>query len=151
MWNMVFESPAYRDLSVIARCLLQEFMHIHRPDRNGALSISVRNAAKLLRCNERPVIRAFDELQSHGFIALTEGHHWINGLAREWKLTFEPCGGCEPTDEWQKWNPEKPFRVVAKKNPRMYQIQRSVVPDTTVKAEKGKSVVPDTTVQRVSH
>jgi len=109
MCRVMFDSPAYRDLSLAARALLDEFTHIYRPERNGALSISTKNAARQLNCNERTAIKAFQELIEHGFLMLTEGHYWQQRKAREWRLTFEPCNNREPTDEWEQWTPEKQF------------------------------------------
>lgn len=106
MCRVMFDSPAYRDLSLSARVLLDEFMHLYRPDRNGTLSISTKNAAKRLNCAEKTAMKAFPELVEHGFLALTEGHYWQQRKAREWRLTFEPCHGREPTDEWKEWTPK---------------------------------------------
>ena len=98
-------SPAYRDLRPAARCLLEEFQRIYRPSRNGFLSISTRDAAKLLKVSEPTAQKAFYDLASHGFIKLEEGHYWQQGKAREWRLTFEPFEGSEPTDDWRFWKP----------------------------------------------
>ena len=96
-------SPAYRDLKCPARCLLEEFQRIYRPQRNGRLSISTRNAERLLKVSENTACKAFRDLTSHGFIVLTKGHLWQQRESREWRLTFEPCNGREPTDEWRYW------------------------------------------------
>jgi hypothetical protein len=99
----ILASPAYRDLTPIARCLLEEFQHIYRPNRNGQLSISVKNASALLNAHKDTAGRAFYELAEHGFIALKKDHYLRERLAREWALTFEPLNNREPTDDWLKW------------------------------------------------
>lgn len=141
MCRVMFESPAYRDLSLTSRGLLDEFMHIYRPERNGTLSISTMKAAKQLNCNERTAIKAFYELVEHGFLMLTEGHYWQQRKAREWRLTFEPCNNREPTDEWERWTPEKPFPLPYKKNPRLHSVQQTAAPST---AKKGCPAVSST-------
>ena len=104
----MLSSPAYRDLKPVARCLLEEFQRIYRPDRNGQLSLSVKNASALLNAHKDTCGRAFYELAEHGFIELKKGHYWTQRLAREWALTFEELNGREPTDDWKKWELGKP-------------------------------------------
>ena len=107
-FECILESPAYRDLKPVARCLLEEFQRIYRPTRQGALSISVVNAQQLLGVSKRTAQNAFHDLESHGFIKLTKGHLWQQRMAREWALTFEKqATGKQPTDDWQNWTPIK--------------------------------------------
>lgn len=110
-------SPAYRNLTCAARCLLQEFQLIHRPGRNGYLSISVNKAMVLLKVSKKTARRAFHELAEHGFLVLVKGEYWQERLAREWRLTIEPWNGREPTDDWQKWEAGAPLVVLPKKSP----------------------------------
>jgi len=101
-------SPAYRDLKPVARCLLEEFQRIYRPNRNGQLSISVANAAKLTHASKEPVSRAFYELADHGFLKPMKDAYWTERAAREWALTFESLNGREPTDDWKRWSSTNP-------------------------------------------
>lgn len=111
-WEEILSSPAYRDLKPVARCLIEEFQRIYRPGRNGQLSISTKNAATLLNVTEPTAIKAFIEVEQHGFIKLSEGHSWVERRAREWRLTFEPGNkNQEPTDEWRDWRPKKNIRL----------------------------------------
>lgn len=110
--------PAYRDLKPSARCLLEEFQRVYRPDRNGQLSISVANAKVLLNVSKETASKAFYDLSEHGFIVLTKGQVWTERIAREWKLTFMPCGTREPTDEWKLWSKDNPVNSIRKKIPR---------------------------------
>lgn len=102
-YEELLKSPAYRDLSCPARCLLEEFQRIYRPSRNGKLSISTKDAAELLGVAESTASRAFHSLVSHGFLKLVKGELWQQRKAREYRLTFEPHEGREPTDDWAKW------------------------------------------------
>ena len=110
-----FNSEAFRDLSLTARCLLFEFQNVHQPDRNGYLSISVANAARRLGVDPKTARKPFHELAEHGFIALTRGEYWQERKAREWRLTFYGCHGKEATDEWRFWKPGEPVVRLPKK------------------------------------
>lgn len=112
----ILASPAYRDLTPVARCLLTEFQRIYRPTRNGHLSISVVNAAQRIKVNKDTAAKAFRSLAEHGFIVLTKGAYWQERLAREWRLTFEPCNGREPTDDWKGWKPGQPVVTLPNKS-----------------------------------
>ena len=112
----ILASPAYRDLTPKARCLLTEFQRIYRPSRNGWLSISVVNAAKLIKVNKDTASKAFRSLAEHGFIVLTKGEYWQERLAREWRLTFEEFNDREPTDDWKRWRLDQPVVTLPKKS-----------------------------------
>ena len=124
-WEEVLGSPAYRDLSTVSRCLIEEFQRIYRPERNGKLSISTKNAAKLLKVSKTTAINAFHDLAEHGFIVLNKGELWMERRAREWRLTFEPHNGKEPTDDWQIWEPGKPVATLPRKKMRVQYRTRS--------------------------
>ena len=114
-----FESPAYRDLSMTARNLLIEFINIYRPGRNGKLSISTKNAAKLLSLSENTCIKAYRELAEHGFLCLTNYENWMQGKARQFELTIRPTEGSVEKDSWKKWEPgETVFTLPETKNSR---------------------------------
>lgn len=102
----VFESPAYRSLKLSARCLLDELQFLYRPQRNGRIGFSVSKAAERLNLTEKTVSAAFRELEKHGFIERSLEGDYRKGIAREWRLTYEPCQGREPTDDWKAWTPE---------------------------------------------
>jgi DNA-binding transcriptional MocR family regulator len=129
-------SPAYRDLSLLGRCLLEEFQRVHRPGRNGKLVLSVRTAADLLNVSTDTASKAFHELAEHGFIDLVTGEYWQERKAREWKLTFEQMNAREPTDDWKHWEPGKPVSIVPKKSkkrtkPDPKKLDRTVLPFRT--------------------
>lgn len=117
VWADWFDSPAFRDLSPAARCLLMEFLHIYRPGRNGQLAISVQSAMDRVGCSKGTAQQAFRELAEHGFIKLREGERWQERKAREFALTIEPVNGHEPTDDWQRWDPDKPAESLPRKRP----------------------------------
>ena len=98
----MFKSKEYRELSLKARCLLDELQCIYRDDRNGRLVLSVGQAAKNTGVSYNTAMKAFKELQEAGFIEQMLEHRYAKKQAREWRLTFQPCAGREPTDCWKK-------------------------------------------------
>ena len=87
---------------------------VYRPGRNGRLSVSVANAAKLLNVSGNTARKAFRQLEERGFLALTEEAQYADGLVREYQLTIEPVHGREPTDEWRNWQPESPILLLGR-------------------------------------
>ena len=84
-------SPAYRDLKPIARCLLEEFQRLFRPDRNGQLSISVANACKLVKASKESVSKAFYELADHGFLKPMKDAFWMERIPYPSLRYTSPC------------------------------------------------------------
>lgn len=102
-YDSLLNSPAYLDLRPPARALLIEFLRIHRPSRNGRLSISTRDAVTRLNVSEPTAIKAFEELATHGFIRLKNHENWMERKAREWELTMLSVNNHEPRNDWQGW------------------------------------------------
>ncbi len=102
----VFDSAAYRDLSLKARCLLDELQKVHRSGLNGRIVFSIDMAAQRLNVTPKTASSAFQELIDHGLIERMLDGNWLNGQAREWRLTYEIYKGREPTDEWKGWRAE---------------------------------------------
>ncbi len=116
----VLNSPAYLDLKPPARALLVEFLRIHRPTRNGRLSISTRESTTRLNVTEPTALKAFAELAEHGFIRLTNNESWQERKAREWELTMLPVNNHEPRHDWMQWIPGAnlcPLPTKKKKSP----------------------------------
>lgn len=103
----VFTSHAYRQLSPVARCILDELQHRYLPNRNGRIGFSISNACDALNVSQKPVSRGFNELIKYGFIRMMADADYSIGKTREWRLTFQPFNGREPTDEWMQWETEK--------------------------------------------
>jgi hypothetical protein len=105
-----FDSTAYRNLSLTARCLLEEFMFVYLPGRNGHLVLSVEQAAVRLNTSEETARKAYHELMEKGFLVLSEEANYLNGRAREFRLTVFPSNnGREPSDDWKNWSPDNPI------------------------------------------
>ena len=112
-----FESPAFRDLRPVAKCLLIEFLNIYRPTRNGSLSLSTRNAAERIGVAENTVINAYHDLVEHGFLILTSHQKWMQGMAREFEFTVSGIDVRVAKDSWKQWKPGKPVATLYRKKP----------------------------------
>jgi len=98
----VLRSPAYRDLTVTARCLMLELQDVWKPFE-PIVHYSARRAAKALNVSSKTAARAFHELIDHGFIECIDEAVWLNGQARTYRLTWPSNNGREPTNEWRNW------------------------------------------------
>jgi len=54
---------------------------------NGALHLSMNEAAEVLGVGKATVQRAFDDLVEKGFIALEQEGNWYDRRTHEWRLT----------------------------------------------------------------
>ncbi|OQX04540.1 MAG: hypothetical protein BWK73_35910 [Thiothrix lacustris] len=101
--DSLLNGAAYLDLKPPARALLIEFLRIHRPSRNGRLSISTRDAVTRLNVTEPVVLKSYAELAEHGFIRLKNHESWTERKAREWELTMLSVNDHEPRNDWMHW------------------------------------------------
>jgi hypothetical protein len=105
----LLSSQAYRHLSSSARAMLVEIIRRYDGKNNGYITMSVRQAASLCGCSNRPAMKALDDLQRHGFIkprmkgafSLKVRH------ATHWALTYKTLNGAKPTYDYRTWKPPK--------------------------------------------
>ena len=73
---------------------------------NGAISLSVREAALYAGCSPNTAGRMFDELLSVGLLVCTQTSSFNSGkrLARLWELTHLPKAGKAATNHWKYFN-----------------------------------------------
>jgi hypothetical protein len=97
--HQLLDKPAYRALSPNARALLVEFAMMYNPKNNGALWLSVRDAADRMGVADPRVAGAtLDELKEAGFVAMTADAHFAvkagdGSRARCWRITWEGIVG----------------------------------------------------------
>ncbi len=105
----LFRSAAYRDLSQTARCLLNELIFSFNGSNNGDVWVSYADAIKDQRVGRSTLARAFDDLESHGFIKknMPGGYATNGGKATTWILTMEDFGKSLATREYLKFHPLK--------------------------------------------
>ena len=108
IYRWMLTSPAYRSLSCHARCLLVELGLRYNGDNNGDVSMSVREAAKLLGCAINTTRLAFSQLEDRGFIRLSEkGTFRLKSRhSTTWELTEWPRDGKLATKDFMRWKPE---------------------------------------------
>jgi len=140
------ESPAYRNLSTNARCLLDELLILYRPKRNGEIGLDVRTAAKRLGVSTNTTMDAFDALTNHGFLVESEEAAYLQQKARTWRLTFLEAHNQQPTDDWKTWAPGNPVRISSRPKNRQFQKQRQAVstPETKHADEAESSLAAET-------
>lgn len=108
--HRILISEAYRSLDLTARGLLTELIMLENGRNNGSLWLSVADATDRLGiADQRATMRAFDDLQDRGLIAMTKDAHFSikaaeTSRARCWRLTWVSCEGKPPTNAWQTYS-----------------------------------------------
>lgn len=98
----VIRSKSFLDMSSNAQVLMFHLQDVWK-DYEPVIHYSVRRAGQILGVGNGTATRAFKELEEHGFIQMAEESDWLNGKAREWRLTWLASRGREPTYEWKAW------------------------------------------------
>lgn len=112
-YEWMLKSTAYRALNCHSRCLLTELGRRYDSGNNGDVSMSVREAAKLLGCAIDTACKAFRQLEDRGFIRPHEkgAFHVKVRHATTWILTEFSYAGQKPTKDFMSW--EKQNTVLA--------------------------------------
>ena len=107
VYRYMFDCPAYRSISTVARCLLDEIMHRFNGANNGYIGLGQRQAAERLNVNRRTVAKAFAELEDRGFIKMRErgAFTFKKRHTTEWILTEHEFQSREPTKDFIRWQP----------------------------------------------
>ena len=103
----MLKSPAWRSLSLMARCLLLEVWQRYNGQNNGGIAYSVREAARALGVGKNTPTKLFREFEDKGFLKARQrgSFHWKGGEATTWVLTTERCGEKPATKELMSWQP----------------------------------------------
>jgi hypothetical protein len=118
LYRRHLESPAWRSLSPVARCLYVELKLLYVGTNNGKLFLSVRMAAARINVSKTTAGLAFKELEDRGFIRLAKPSSFnMKATARRgdaacWLLTEYPEGdrlGAGGLD-FMRWRPVKPVK-----------------------------------------
>ncbi len=102
----IIRSEAYQHLSGKAVKLMLILQDVYNPNE-GVVHYSTKRAEEAMQMSHPTVCKAFHELMDKRYIELIDHHDWMNGKAREWRLTWMPFKGREPTDDWQTWHLDK--------------------------------------------
>lgn len=104
-WMM--DSAAWRHMRPIARALLVQLYSLFNGMNNGDLFLSVRDAAQALNVTANTAMKAFGELETHGFIRARQRGAFTLKIrhATTWILTEFPHGTELPTKDFMRWAP----------------------------------------------
>lgn len=109
--HWVQDSPGWRAMKPGPRALYLELKRRFNGMNNGKLFLSHREAAEALNVNRETAGTYFAELESHGFIIVTQGHCLGpdgKGQSAHYALTEEPLDGKPPTKGFMVQQKQKP-------------------------------------------
>jgi hypothetical protein len=108
-FHYVLDSPAYRDLSPVARGVYMVLKRWFNGTNNGNIYCSVRDLSKELHCSKDTASAALRELVDHGFIKCQQrgSFNWKRGMASRWSLTEENLGDHAATKDFMRWTPQQ--------------------------------------------
>ena len=106
----LIESEAWRWLGPISKAVYIELKRRYNGLNNGKISLSLSEAAHILKASKSSISRALKQLETHGFIKLIKKGYFTGRMASEYALTDEQLDGYPPTREWKQWQPNKPHR-----------------------------------------
>ena len=106
----VLESEAWRWLRPISKAVYIELRRRYNGRNNGRISLSLSEAAHILKASKSSISTALKQLETHGFIKLIKKGYFTGRMASEYALTDEQLDGYSPTREWKQWQPNKPHR-----------------------------------------
>jgi hypothetical protein len=86
--NYVQDCPAWRSLSLPARCALLEILRVYNGINNGQLGMAVRLLAERLRCGKTTASRALEELEQKGFIGVQKVGVFGRPMGSEYYVTM---------------------------------------------------------------
>jgi hypothetical protein len=90
--HYLFDSFAWSQLSVNARCAWTEIVRIFNGSNNGRLAMPARRLADRLRISKNTAERALHDLVTFGFIEVSKPSSFARKrLATEYRLTHWPC------------------------------------------------------------
>jgi len=109
LYHYEMQSEAWQSLSCVARCLYLKLMAIYNGGNNGAIALSVRDAAKALNVDVKTARKAFDGLVAHGFIKVAKNSSFNckQRKAREFELTAFERDGKKASKEFMSWQIQK--------------------------------------------
>lgn len=104
----MLKTAAWRSLGPIARVIYVELAQRYNGSNNGEISLSVREAARLVHVAKDTASKALHELEAKGFIKsnVCGSFNFKLGLATTWILTEFELDGNPPTKEFFSWRPE---------------------------------------------
>ena len=106
----LLESEAWKWLRPISKAVYIELRRRYNGRNNGRISLSLSEAAHILKASKSSISTALKQLETHGFIKLVKKGYFTGRMASEYALTDEQLDGYPPTREWRRWQPTKTHR-----------------------------------------
>ena len=106
----LIESEAWRWLRPISKAVYIELKRRYNGLNNGKISLSLSEAAHIIKASKSSISRALKQLETHGFIKLIKKGYFTGRMASEYALTDEQLDDYPPTREWRRWQPTKAHR-----------------------------------------
>ncbi len=106
--HWMLKTPAWQSLPTAPRALYVELAQRYNGYNNGEISMSVREAARLLHIANDTATKAFRELEAKGFIRrnVCGSFNWKIRHATTWILTEHAFADQLATKEFATWRPE---------------------------------------------
>ena len=106
--HWMLKTPAWQSLPSAPRALYVELAQRYNGYNNGEISMSVREAARLLHIANDTATKAFRELEAKGFIRrnVCGSFNWKIRHATTWILTEHAFADQLATKEFASWRPE---------------------------------------------
>jgi hypothetical protein len=108
IYRYMFNSLAYRDMTTLQRCALQELMFRYNGQNNGEIPFSVREMAERLGVSPKTAHKALKGVIQHGFAKEAQkGSFTLKARhATEWLLTMfgYPKADDQPSKDFMRWN-----------------------------------------------
>jgi hypothetical protein len=107
--HWLLNTEAWRSLSPAARALYVELLRRYNGHNNGEISLSVREAARILHIAKDTASKAFKELEAKGFVKrhVCGSFNWKRRHATTWILTDYEFEDEPATKEFARWRPER--------------------------------------------
>ena len=105
--HWLLKTAAWRSLGTACRALYVVLAQRYNGSNNGEISMSVREAARLLHIAKDTATKAFHELEEKGFIkrAVCGSFNWKLRHATTWILTTHDLGDAFATKDFARWLP----------------------------------------------
>lgn len=98
--HKLLKSPQFRSLKGSDIQVLLEICSRHNGINNGRIAAGYEDLSKKLMMSKSTVQRSLKNLQNTKFIKLRKQGQFMGRLANEWEVTFLPCEGRSPSNEW---------------------------------------------------
>lgn len=103
--KFLLKSEQYLSLMPQAKVLMMLLQMHWRSDK--FVDYGIREAAKKIPCDPKTATKAFNQLQSYGFITCIEQSIFSSrtfSKSRTWRLEWMPFNDQKPQNKWEKFN-----------------------------------------------